>query len=64
VSLHLASAADLLRRPDGVKAGFTWTASPARSSVGGLSTARTLETDEDLDKLILLRAWTARRLVN
>jgi hypothetical protein len=64
VSLHLASAADLLRRPDGVKA-WSHLDRITRKVIGWrMEHGRTPETDEELDKLMLLRAWTARRLVN
>lgn len=44
--------------------GSSSTSSPVASSAGTWEQGPTPETDEAIDKLRVLRAWTARRLVN
>jgi hypothetical protein len=47
-----------------ISVGSSSTYSPGAWSVDGWSTGRHRRRTEALDKLMVLRAWTARRLVN
>jgi hypothetical protein len=58
------SAGDLPRAPDALSAWISSTLSPAVSSARRMAQGPTPETDAALDTLRVLRAWTARRLVN
>jgi hypothetical protein len=64
VSLRPVSAADLPRGPDAVAAWIRLDMLTRRVIGRRVKHGATPETDEALDKLIVLRAWTARRLVN
>ncbi len=63
--LPLVSCASLSKAPDGLT---VWIKArpphPARMVGHRMKHEPTPETDEALDKLMVLRAWTARRLVN
>jgi hypothetical protein len=63
-ALGRVKPADLLDGPDPVAAGIRLDLLTRRIVGQPLEQGATPETDEALDKLMVLRAWTARRLVN
>jgi hypothetical protein len=58
------SSADLLRGPDPVRAWIRLDLLTRRIVGRRLKHGPTAETDEALDTVRVLRAWTARRIVN
>ena len=56
------SCSDLPREPDAVAAWITLHLLPRRVVGRRMERGPTAETDEALDKLMVLRAWTAGRL--
>jgi hypothetical protein len=62
--LPLVSCADLPRGPDGLTEWIRLDLLTRRVVGRRMEQGPTPETDEALDKLIVLRAWTARRLAN
>jgi hypothetical protein len=64
VSLRPVSAADRPRGPDAVAAWIRLDMLTRRVVGRRMEHGPTPQTDAELDKLMLLRAWTAQRLVN
>ena len=64
VTLLCVSAADVLKGPDDVRARIRLDLLTRRIVGRRLRTGPSPALDEELDKLKILRAWTARRLVN
>jgi hypothetical protein len=63
-SERCVSAADLLQGPDDMTAWIRFDLLTRRVVGRRLEQGPTPETDEALDKLMVPRAWTARRLAN
>jgi hypothetical protein len=64
MTLHSVSADDLLNSPDDVGAWIQLDLLTRRIVGRRLEQGPTPTTDKALDKLMVLRTWTARRLVN
>ena len=64
MSLWPVSICDLPRKPDAIAAWIKLDLLTRRVVGRRMEEGPTAESDEALDKLMVLRAWTARRLVN
>jgi hypothetical protein len=64
MTLREISAAGLPREPDALAMWIKLDLLTRRVVGRRLEEGATAEIDETLDKLVVLRAWTARRLVN
>jgi hypothetical protein len=64
MTFRRVSAADPPQQPDPVTAWIRLDRLTRRVVGQRMARGPTLETDEALDKLMVLRAWTARRLAN